>query len=63
MLADSSVRMYDSRCLYENDEILFRHAVVDFPDSCREAILSFDRLKDGLVIQSETGATLITKES
>ncbi len=63
MVANSSIRAYDSRCLYENDEILVSHIVVDFPDGSREAILSFERLKDGQILHTETGATLITKES
>ena len=35
------------RCLYENKDILVEHSVVSFPDGT-EAILTFNRLKDGL---------------
>ena len=61
MFASSNMSINDSRCLYENNEILVRHAVMDFPDGSREAILPFDKLKDGQVILTETGATPIAK--
>ena len=49
------------RCLYENEEVLVSHAVMNFPDGTTEAILRFDLLKDGKIIKSETGATLISE--
>ena len=49
------------RCLYENEEVLVSHGVMNFPDGTTEAILRFDLLKDGKIIKSETGATLISE--
>ena len=49
------------RCLYENEEVLVSHSVMNFPDETTEAILRFDLLKDGKIIKSETGATLISE--
>ena len=49
------------RCLYENEEVLIDHSVIDFPDGTTEAILRCSLLKDGKMIKSETGATPISK--
>jgi len=49
------------RCIYENEEVLVDHSVMDFPDGTTEAILRCSLLKDGKIIKSETGATLISK--
>ena len=51
----------DQRCLYENEEVLVDHSVMNFPDGTTEAILRFSLLKDGKMIKSETGATLISE--
>ena len=58
-MSSESVVIHSRRCLYENDEVLVEHQVMDFPDGSREAIIGFNRLKDGLIIHSETGATPI----
>ena len=60
-MSSDSVVIHSRRCLYENDEVLVEHQVMDFPDGSREAIIGFNRLKDGLIIHSETGATPIDK--
>ena len=49
------------RCLYENEEVLVSHGVMNFPDGSTEAILRFDLLKEGKIIKTETGATLISE--
>jgi len=49
------------RCLYENEEVLVSHGVMNFPDGTTEAILRFDLLKEGKIIKTETGATLISE--
>ena len=49
------------RCLYENDEVLVDHSVMNFPDGTTEAILRCSLLKHGKMIKSETGATLISE--
>ena len=56
-----SVVFQSQSCLYENDEVMVEHSVVDFADGTRESIISFNRLKDGLIVHSETGATPINK--
>jgi hypothetical protein len=49
----------ESRCIYENDDILVEHSLMDFPDGTREAVMAVHTKKDGKVIRTETGATLI----
>ena len=61
MMANEKVVVRDARCIYENDEILVEHSIMDFPDGTTEAVMSVHTLKDGLIIRSETGATLISK--
>ena len=34
-------------------------SVMDFPDGSREAVMSVHSIQDGLIIRTETGATLI----
>ena len=34
---------------------------MDIPDGTREAVLEFHNLKDGKIIRTETGATLLSK--
>ena len=60
-LSSESVVVRSQRCLYENDEVMVEHSVMDFADGTQEAILSFNRLADGLIIHTETGATLLDK--
>ena len=60
-MSSDSVVVNSQRCLYENDEVLIEHSVMDFADGSREAIIGFNKLKDGLIIQTETGATLVSK--
>ena len=61
MMSNDATAIRDQRCLYENDEILVTHAVMDFPDGTREAVLEFHNLKDGKIVRSETGATLLPR--
>ena len=49
------------RCLYENEEVLVSHGIMNFPDGTTEAILRFDLLKHGKIINPDTGATLISE--
>jgi ketosteroid isomerase-like protein len=60
-MASDQVVVHSQRCLYENDEVLVEHSVIDFADGSREAIVGFNRLKDGLMIHTETGATMVEK--
>ena len=54
-----STEYEDHRCIYENEEILVEHSVMDFPDGSREAVMSVHSIQDGMIIRTETGATLI----
>ena len=60
-MASDQVVIKERRCLYENSEILVEHSVMDFADGTRECIISFNRLQDGKIIYSETGATPVDK--
>ena len=61
MMANEKVVIRDARCVYENDEILVEHSIMDFPDGTTEAVMSVHMLQDGKIIRTETGATLISK--
>jgi len=61
MMASEDVHFSERRCVYENDDILVEHVLVDFPDGTREAVLSVSTLEDGKMTRTETGATLIKK--
>ncbi len=60
-MGSDSVVFQSQNCLYENDEVMVEHSVIDFADGTRESIISFNRLKDGLIVHSETGATPINQ--
>ena len=40
---------HESRCLYENDEVMVSHAVMSFPDGTRESVLAYNQIKDGKI--------------
>lgn len=61
MMANDSMSVHDSRCIYENDDILVEHSVMDFPDGTCEAVMGVHTLKGGKILRTETGATLIKK--
>ena len=60
-MSSDSVVVHSQRCLYENDDVLVEQSVMDFADGSREAIIGFNRLQDGLIIHTETGATPVNK--
>ena len=60
-LSNDSVVVHSRRCLYENDEVLVEHSVMDFADGTRESIIGFSRIKDGLIVHTETGATPVNR--
>lgn len=55
--ASEAVVIHSNRCVFENDEIIVEHTVMDFADGSREAVLGSTLLKDGLMFETETGAT------
>ena len=59
MMANSEVVINHPRCIYENDEVLVEHSVMDFPDGTREAVLAVHTIRDGRITRTETGATLL----
>ena len=61
MMANEKVVIRNSRCIYENDDVLVEHSVMDFPDGTTEAVLSAHSLKNGQIVRTETGATLLTE--
>ena len=63
MMSNDKVVILDSRCIYENDDVLVEHSLMDFPDGSREAVMGVHIKKDGLIFKTETGATLIEKEN
>ena len=58
-MANSEVVINQPRCIYENDEVLVEHSVMDFPDGTREAVLAVHTIRDGRITRTETGATLL----
>ena len=60
MMANSEVLINEPRCIYEKDEIFVEHSVMSFPDGSREAVMAVHTKKDGLLIRTETGATLLS---
>jgi ketosteroid isomerase-like protein len=60
-MSSDTVTVISQRCLYENNEIMVEHSVMDFADGTREAILGCNHLKNGLIVHTETGATPISK--
>ena len=61
MMANEKVVIRNARCVYENDEVLVEHSIMDFPDGTTEAVMTVHMLQDGKIIRTETGATLIPK--
>ena len=59
MMANDAVQFHNSRCVYENDDILVTHDFMSYPDGTREAVMGVSTLKDGQIIRMETGATLL----
>ena len=59
MMANKDVVINNPRCIYENEDILVEHSVMDFPDGTTEAVMAVHTKKDGKIIRTETGATLI----
>ena len=61
MFASDAVQQNDHRCIYENEDVLVEHSIMDFPDGSREAVLAVHTIKDGLIMRTETGATPLQK--
>ena len=59
MMSNGVFKFDSHRCLYENDDIMVEHYVMDFPDGTRGSIIGVNTLRDGKVTRLETGATLV----
>ena len=62
MYETGKLKIASTRCIYENEDILVEHMIVDFPDGTTESIIAAYMLKDGKIIRQETGATLVSKD-
>ena len=60
MMGNPEIIINDPRCIYENDDILVEHSVMDFPDGSTEAVMAVHIKLDGKIIRTETGATLLS---
>jgi ketosteroid isomerase-like protein len=60
MMSNKALTFNNSRCIYENDDILVEHSVMGFPDGTREAVLVVHTKKEGKIIRTETGVTPLT---
>ena len=60
-MSSDSLELQNQRCIYENDDIVVSHTIMDFPDNTREAVMTVHKLKDGKIIETETGATLVSR--
>ena len=60
-MSNDAVVVRSQKCLYENDEVMVEHSVMDFADGTSESIIGFNKLKDGLIVHSETGATPVNR--
>ena len=59
MMSNHKVVVREARCIYENEDILVEHTLMDFPDGTTEAVMSVHMLDGGKIVRTETGATLI----
>ena len=50
LMGSTEVVIHSQRCLYENAEVMVEQSIMDFADGSREAVLSFNQLRDGLPI-------------
>ena len=57
MYASDKLKRENERCLYENDDILVEHVVMEFPDDTKEAVMAVWTKKGGKLVKVESGAT------
>ena len=57
MMANEKFIHESFRCVYENDDILIQHNFMSYPDDTREAVMLVAILKDGKIINLDSGAT------
>ena len=59
MMKNNVFNAASHRKIYENDDILVEHYIMDFPDGTKEAIIGVNILRNGKILRLETGATPI----
>jgi hypothetical protein len=59
MMSNNVFNTDTHRKIYENDDILVEHYVMNFPDGTKEAIIGVNTLRNGKILRLETGATPI----
>ena len=57
-----TVTQTNSRCLYENEDILVTHMIGEFPNGTRDAVMMVILKRDGLAWRTETGSTPLTSQ-
>ena len=50
------------RCIYDNDDIIVKHQIINYGSGDREALMLVHQLKDGLMWQTESGTTPLPKK-
>ena len=60
-MSNDAVVVQRQSCLYENDEVMVEHSVMNFADGSTESVISFSRLSEGLIVHTETGATAVKR--
>ena len=50
------------RCIYENDDIIVEHQIINYRSGDREALMLVHQLKDGLMWRTESGETQLSKK-
>ena len=51
-----------NRCIYEKDDIIVEHQIINYGSGDREALMLVHQLKDGLMWQTESGTTPLPKK-
>ena len=59
LISPDAPKSENARIIYENYEIGVAHYFVSFKDGSRQAVLVVYTIKDGKIIRSETGLSLI----
>ena len=61
MMESGKITRTNSRCIYENDDILVEHRISTYTDGERSATMLVHLKKDGLLWRTETGVTPLTE--
>ena len=56
-----NMKLEEQRCIYEDENIIVEHSLATFGSGVKEAVMAVHMKKDGLIWQTETGATPLGK--